>query len=497
MNPSNLRRLNYLWTARYAIPLVLWALLWFGLSSGRLEQLFNSDSTLVFLQRLRAILPLVAGGLAMTVIITKMYRGRSNRSFFFSPLGLAAVYGLVGVVSAFLSPSGREAIYWTMAYLSVPLVLWAVVWGRDALEQARRLVQFNVLILVTISGALFVFALVELDLGRTLLDPASWADCRLGQPWLRKTMGVIRPTGVGRFAAVVAVVAVAGALQRNWRLGWVIVLLVSLMLLYTSGARTSMAGFVLGSGLVLLVYGGRKTIIIGLLAIAVLAPVVFGTGLHSSFLKKCIFVEWGRAPIEKPVSGLALTNSLPDRNEPVPEQPPSNQLDLAEELRLRLGVPEGQEANTSGGWRIPLLGRIPEGWFTFSGRTMIWSTSWKLFNQSPVLGSGFHADRLIMGQHVHNSYIHSLVQTGVVGGIPFMAALGFTIILLVRVLRNLSRVPTVHRHLVIQTSGVLATLMLRTIFESTGAFYGVDWLILAPSMLYLQVINSHLNPPLG
>ena len=73
--------------------------------------------------------------------------------------------------------------------------------------------------------------------------------------------------------------------------------------------------------------------------------------------------------------------------------------------------------------------------------------------------------------------------------IPFSAALVFGFILLVRVLRKLANIPIAHKNLVIQATGILVFLSIRSVTESTGAFFGVDWLILAPLLLYLQVVN--------
>jgi O-antigen ligase len=137
---------------------------------------------------------------------------------------------------------------------------------------------------------------------------------------------------------------------------------------------------------------------------------------------------------------------------------------------------------------------IPKGFFTFTGRTVVWAEGWELFTRSPLLGFGFHADRLVLGQHMHNSYMHALIQTGLIGAIPFLAAILLGWVLLLKALRNLARLPVLDKHLVIQTGGILAFLTIRSIPESTGAFFGVDWLLLAPLLLYLQVVNhSHVK----
>lgn len=109
------------------------------------------------------------------------------------------------------------------------------------------------------------------------------------------------------------------------------------------------------------------------------------------------------------------------------------------------------------------------------------------------MGLGFNADRLALGGHMHNSYLHALVQTGVLGTIPFVIALLYAWALLWRLSLNLDRIPLAQKHLVIQVAGILAFLSFRTIFESTGAFFGVDWLFLAPVFLYLQVVSRSYN----
>jgi O-antigen ligase len=98
---------------------------------------------------------------------------------------------------------------------------------------------------------------------------------------------------------------------------------------------------------------------------------------------------------------------------------------------------------------------------------------------------------LILKTHIHNSYIQALIHTGVIGAIPFVVALLFGWFLLLKVLFNRAKLPPVHQHLVIQVAGVAAFLSFRTLFESTGAFFGVDWLLLAPLLLYVHALNHY------
>ena len=137
----------------------------------------------------------------------------------------------------------------------------------------------------------------------------------------------------------------------------------------------------------------------------------------------------------------------------------------------------------------------PNTLFQFSGRTKVWREGLRLFKESPLLGYGFHADRLILKTQMHNAYLHALVQTGLIGTIVFVAALLLGWFQVLKAVRNLNRLPMMHRNMVILMAGLMAFLSVRTLPESTGAFFGVDWLLLAPLLLYFQIVNHELSKP--
>jgi hypothetical protein len=429
-------------------PLVFWAMLVLSLQAGNVKDIFRPGSPGVFIQGLRAILPFLAGVSAAVLILAKLSRHRQGGLSLFGPLGLTAAYGLVGVASALLSPKGSLALYWAAAYLSVPLVLWAIIWGNDVLESAWRIAYLNWVIIILAVAVLFVAALLYLNLGALMLSPNDWFSCRLyssyrGDSWLDLTSGALRPTGVGRYAAIAAVVALGGLWQGRWRYLWGVVLVAAGVLLLSSGARTSFIGVAAAAPLVILLQGGKRAALVGLVGLALLVPLVWGTGIHRDFLENCLRVS----------------------NTPVSSPGP-----------VALGTPPAEPSRT---WS-----------FNSSGRTALWGAGWDLIKQSPFLGWGFHADRLLLGTHMHNALLHALIQTGLIGTVPFVSALVWAWVLQIKALRNRAQLPVVHRHLVIQVAGVLAFLSLRAIAESTGAFFGVDWLLLAPLLLYLQVVNQ-------
>ena len=124
---------------------------------------------------------------------------------------------------------------------------------------------------------------------------------------------------------------------------------------------------------------------------------------------------------------------------------------------------------------------------TLTGRTETWGAGWTLFKESPWLGWGFNADRIFLaGQHMHNALFHALVQTGLFGTIPFVVGVLIAWIILVRLYLapELPGTPP----LPIEIPAVLAFVTIASITESTVAFFGSVWLIVAPLLAYTQAM---------
>jgi len=125
-----------------------------------------------------------------------------------------------------------------------------------------------------------------------------------------------------------------------------------------------------------------------------------------------------------------------------------------------------------------------------SGRQFIWHDALVLWRDSPLLGFGFHADRLLLQgpytSHISNAFLHMLVQTGLIGGTAFIA--GWVLIwrCAAVALRRAQTQATESRRHVVECVGVLSFLFIRSMFESSGAYFGVDWLLLVPVVASLQ-----------
>ena len=91
------------------MPMVLWTMLWAGVQPGNIADFLNPANKNDFFLGFRALLPLAAAWAATVIIIANLAQQRPRGFRFFGPLGLTVVYGLVGIVAAFLSPDTSTA----------------------------------------------------------------------------------------------------------------------------------------------------------------------------------------------------------------------------------------------------------------------------------------------------------------------------------------------------------------------------------------------------
>lgn len=128
-----------------------------------------------------------------------------------------------------------------------------------------------------------------------------------------------------------------------------------------------------------------------------------------------------------------------------------------------------------------------------SGREYTWKKGLAMIEQSPFLGWGFHADRLLLNaEHMHNSYLHSMIHGGLFGGLFFLAAIVSFWAMMIK--RNIFKKIISGKHsgdfLLIESILIVGFLTSRSLFESTAAFYGVDLLLIVPSISYLMLWPS-------
>ncbi|MGD1009340.1 MAG: O-antigen ligase family protein [Candidatus Aminicenantales bacterium] len=384
----------------------LWILVWAGMYSDvsrfRWESLLQSPSS--FVLALRPFLPFIAVVFGLVLLIKS---GRLTLVVSGGPILALALYGVIGGFFFFLSPDPFLSAYWAALFLSAVFVAWVLVNQEDPERQAMTLMDVNTAIIVV----LVVFYLFG-PLWPVLMGASNPRLYRL--PF---GLGIQTANGVGRFAGVLALVALSRLRQPELlkRVLWLGLLGVSAVALALSESRTALLGFVVGS--LLIVVANRKFtwLIAGV-------PGVF------YFLYKAWFV-----------------------------------------------------------WRFK--GSFENAFF-LTGRETTWRRALSLSLRSPLLGHGFHADRLMLeGEHVHMAYLHSLIQSGVLGALLFTGAFVglWFIIVKNRVIQRTASAVGVENFLLTESLAVLGFLAARSFFESTAAFYGVDLLFLVPCMVYIQI----------
>lgn len=123
-----------------------------------------------------------------------------------------------------------------------------------------------------------------------------------------------------------------------------------------------------------------------------------------------------------------------------------------------------------------------------TGRENTWEQGLAQMKQTPFVGWGFHGDRLTLPmEHMHNSYLHALIQSGFLGAFFFGGAIISIWYLIFRsgIIRKVRDVKGPDKPLLMESIMILGFLTTRSLFESTGAFYGVDLLLLVPAIAFI------------
>ena len=265
------------------LSLLLWFLIWGGynITIGHVLSPNFPANHLDLVQGMRVFLPLLAGWIALLVLLVKR---NLKAQAVAGPLGLLAIFGAVGAVSSALySPYPVRAVCWSGEFGAVILVLMVVLSDQEASPILSRLITLNwiidICLLIAVLGAIpflggaAVTSTQGSPLGQVAYHGAITAHGRL------LDMATSRNTGLGRYAGVAGLVALARLLEgRKWpRLAWLGVLLLALYTLVFAQARTETLSFAAGLLLLLLLRKRRRIVMMamGALGVALLALVGF------------------------------------------------------------------------------------------------------------------------------------------------------------------------------------------------------------------------------
>src|SRR5579871_4292681 len=109
------------------LMICMWMLLWGGYNTGLVylqSPLYPSDPT-TFIHGTRALFPALAGWISIIVLLN---RTKFIMRWMMGPMGLILLYGTLGLASSItISAEPSEAIYWGVNYLSIVLVMLAIL----------------------------------------------------------------------------------------------------------------------------------------------------------------------------------------------------------------------------------------------------------------------------------------------------------------------------------------------------------------------------------
>jgi O-antigen ligase len=128
---------------------------------------------------------------------------------------------------------------------------------------------------------------------------------------------------------------------------------------------------------------------------------------------------------------------------------------------------------------------------TFTGRTEIWANGWRYTMTSPFVGLGFQADRIYVGWHMHNAFLHVLIQSGFIGGVAMYLALA---IVWYHLIYHFIAHPPADESLVpAEIAAIFLFTTTSSMTESTFAYYSANWLMAAPIVAYVMALHVRMQ----
>jgi O-antigen ligase len=123
-----------------------------------------------------------------------------------------------------------------------------------------------------------------------------------------------------------------------------------------------------------------------------------------------------------------------------------------------------------------------------TGRTTLYEHGLAAFWDAPLLGRGQWADRLVFGEHVHNSYLQALLNAGILGGIPYVASWIAGWVLFFRLQNRRCLLRPEDRTTLLEAGTVMMFFTVRSVPETTTASFAVDLLVMAAVYVYLEAL---------
>jgi O-antigen ligase len=143
-------------------------------------------------------------------------------------------------------------------------------------------------------------------------------------------------------------------------------------------------------------------------------------------------------------------------------------------------------------------GQSQEEFVTLTGRTRAYEHGLAAFYEAPIFGRGQWADRLLIGEHVHNSYLQALLNGGLIGGIPYLASWVAGWLLFFKLQKRRLRLSPKDRICLLEAGTVMMFFTIRAIPETTTASFAVDLLVMVAVYVYMETLTTcALRRPVG
>ena len=103
------------------------------------------------------------------------------------------------------------------------------------------------------------------------------------------------------------------------------------------------------------------------------------------------------------------------------------------------------------------------------------------------MGFGFQGDRYFLHQHMHDAFLHVLFQSGFLGGLAILIALGIAWYYIIYYF--FLHQPSDRSLIPPEMPAIFLFVTISSITESTFAYFSAAWLLSAPIVPYVLVLH--------
>ena len=138
-------------------------------------------------------------------------------------------------------------------------------------------------------------------------------------------------------------------------------------------------------------------------------------------------------------------------------------------------------------------GQTAQQFESMTGRTRAYEHGLTAFEEAPIFGYGQWADRLAIGEHVHNSYLSAMLNGGTAGAIPYFASWLAGWWLFFGLHKRRTRLAPEDRISLLECGVVMMFFTVRAIPETTTAEFSVDLLVMVAVYVYLETLRRQMR----